>query len=670
MQHFHENALANSTSTYLQQHKNNPIFWQTWNDVTLQYAENQRKIIFISIGYSACHWCHVMEKECFEDNEIAEILNKDFISIKVDREAQPDVDALYMESAHLLGNQGGWPLTIFALPNGKPFFAGTYFPKHKFISIIRKIVEKFQNDFSELEYIGNNVTNALHFHQQFESNKVDFQQLDWKKIIEYYKQNFDRNWGGFSKAPKFPLPNAWLFLLQYAINYNDDEIIAQLKTTLNRMFFGGIYDRISGGFSRYSVDAYWKIPHFEKMLYDNAQLLSLYSQAFKYFKDENYKTICTQTFTFLQNEFKSNYNLYFSALDADSESIEGKFYVWQPKELKDILQEDYPIFAEYFSIEGFGVWEHNQSVLMQLEEDYIIANRLKISVEALHNTITTSLQLLEKERNKRIKPNLDKKCITSWNALLISGLCHCYQAFQEETFLNEAEKIFQTILKELYVDNQLYRIFFEDKFSVNATLDDYAFLLNASIDLYETTLKINYLHFAKQLFEETQSLFYHKKNQLYAMRSVNEKLLFAETFPINDSVEPSGNAIIATNAYRLGKLFSDKNLMAHSKNMFQRIAIKLNEYPIGFSQWLQYYLYFEQNIEVSIIGTNCKSTINEIQSKPIFNIIFCGSEKDENLPLLENRYAENKTLIYFCKDNSCHLPEEEVKNIVQKIQFK
>lgn len=667
MQKFKKNNLSESASTYLLQHQQNPVHWQLWNDETLQFAKVEHKILFISIGYSACHWCHVMEKECFEDDEVAKILNKDFISIKVDREAQPDVDALYMESAHLLGNQGGWPLTIFALPNGKPFFAGTYFPKHKFISIIKKIIEKFQNDFSELEYIGNNVTDAMHFHKQFESNKVDFQQLDLRKIIEYYKQNFDRNWGGFSKAPKFPLPNAWQFLLQYAIKFNDNDIIAQLKTTLNRMYFGGIYDRVSGGFSRYSVDAYWKIPHFEKMLYDNAQLLSLYSKAYKYFKDENYKAICTQIFTFLQNELKSNNNLYFSALDADSEGVEGKFYVWNVEELKNILEENYPIFAEYFSIEGFGIWEHNQSVLMQLEEDNIIANRLKISVEALKITITNSLQLIEKERNKRVKPNLDKKCITSWNALLISGFCHCYQSFQEEIFLNEAEKIFQSIIKELYVDNQLYRIFFEDKFSVIATLEDYAFLLNASIDLYETTLKINYLYFAKQLFEEAQSLFYHKKNQLYRMRSVNESLLFAETFQINDSVEPSGNAIIATNAYRLGKLFSDENLITHSKNMFQKIAIKLNEYPIGFSQWLQYYLYFEQNIEISVIGTNCKSVINEIQSKPIFNIIFCGSEKDENLPLLENRHSENETLIYFCKDNSCHLPEDEVKNVLQKI---
>ncbi|MAY84322.1 MAG: thioredoxin domain-containing protein, partial [Flavobacteriales bacterium] len=453
------NRLIEASSPYLLQHAYNPVDWRAWNEESLQAAKDQDKPILISIGYSACHWCHVMEKESFEDDSVAKIMNEHFICIKVDREERPDIDHLYMDATQLMTGKGGWPLNCFALPNGKPFYGGTYFPKDQWINVLNQLADVYKNEREKVEEYAEKLSQGLQEQSVIEIEDIpeEFNSEILMSSVRNWKQNFDTVDGGSNYAPKFPMPNNYQFLLQYLQFYPDREVETQLKLSLEKMAMGGIYDQIGGGFARYSTDMEWKVPHFEKMLYDNAQLIALYSQAYKKYKDPLYEKVVRQTIAFMKRELMDESAAFYSALDADSEGEEGKFYVWEIEELKKAFNEDdLKLLSEYYNINEKGEWE-GKYILLKTERDEAIAQRLGIEISELKSRMEKLEEQLMKIRSERVRPGLDDKSLTSWNALNINGLLEAYEAFGDKEYLKMATACGNFIAKsQMKSDGSLY----------------------------------------------------------------------------------------------------------------------------------------------------------------------------------------------------------------------
>jgi len=434
------NELIHETSPYLLQHAHNPINWQAWSLKALNQAKTENKLLLISIGYSACHWCHVMEHESFEDMEVAKMMNDHFVCIKIDREERPDIDHIYMTAVQILTGRGGWPLNCIALPDGRPIWGGTYFPKENWMPALKAVAGFYAENRIQTEEYATKLQIGIEQNSLVpiagESTETDFLLLP--SILKKWDPQFDTKYGGTKGEPKFMLPNNWQFLLRAGQEFLDEKIVNQVKLTLKKMAFGGIYDQVGGGFARYSTDEIWKVPHFEKMLYDNAQLLSLYSEAWKIDQDPLYQQVISETVSFLKRELHSPENGFYSALDADSEGEEGKFYTWQKPELERLIDSDYELFIEYFNINSDGFWEHNQYILMRTEENESFTATYQLSIEELESKIRNWKQILLAEREKRIRPGLDDKILTSWNAMIISGLISCYNAFGNPEYLELA----------------------------------------------------------------------------------------------------------------------------------------------------------------------------------------------------------------------------------------
>jgi len=424
------NKLINETSPYLLQHANNPVDWLAWGDEAFKKAQAEDKLILVSIGYSACHWCHVMEHESFEDKEVADLMNKYFVCIKVDREERPDVDQIYMEAVQRISGRGGWPLNCFALPNGEPVWGGTYFPKHQWMEVLTNLYRLYTNEPDRIREQAKHLTQGIR-EQDFPDLSLVPRKADEQKIINQLKGRFDNRYGGMGAAPKFPMPVALDLILQLGYLRKNNELLDFIYLTLDRMASGGIYDQAGGGFARYSVDERWFAPHFEKMLYDNAQLISLYSNAYKTSSKKEYERVVSETIGFIKRELTSPDGAFYSALDADSEGVEGKFYTWTYDELKTLLDEDEHFFS-YFNITGNGNWEEGVNILHgEINRDEY-AHLSNLSPERFGSQLQNSLRILLDTRAKRIRPGLDDKILTSWNALMIAALCDAYQAFKKD----------------------------------------------------------------------------------------------------------------------------------------------------------------------------------------------------------------------------------------------
>ena len=427
------NKLANETSPYLLQHANNPVNWYPWGNEALEKARAENKLIIISIGYAACHWCHVMEHESFEDTSVAQLMNDSYISIKVDREERPDIDQIYMDAAYLLTGRGGWPLNVIALPDGRPVYAGTYFRKNDWTKILLYFKDLYQKEPDTFDQEAGKLTNAMKEMKvpgiddkssSFTKNEIED---SFRKIISI----IDFSLGGTNGAPKFPMPNIHQFLLTYYFHTEDQKAIEAVKITLDNMANGGIYDHIGGGFARYSTDETWKVPHFEKMLYDNGQLVSLFSNAYKITGDETYKKVVYETLEFIKRELTDESGGFYSSLDADSEGEEGKYYVWDKKEIDNLLGNSSELFCDYYSVSSIGNWEGNNILFINQKREDLL-KKYQISEEVFNKTISSSKKILFDVRNKRVKPGLDDKILTSWNALMLRGYVDAYLAFGEK----------------------------------------------------------------------------------------------------------------------------------------------------------------------------------------------------------------------------------------------
>ena len=660
------NKLINESSPYLLQHAHNPVEWYPWGDEAFEKAEKENKLVLISIGYSACHWCHVMEHESFEDSLTAEMMNKNFINIKVDREERPDVDQVYMNAVQLMTGSGGWPLNCFALPDGRPVYGGTYFPKDKWQQTLTSLQGLKENDPIKLEEYAKNLTAGIQQSELITRNedpletKVEFLA---QKVNEWSKY-WDRKKGGPNRAPKFPLPNNYQFLLEYAFLSGDQESMDFVSTTLDQMARGGIYDQIGGGFARYSTDELWKAPHFEKMLYDNAQLVSLYSQAFTATQNPRYKKIVQETLAFIKRELTNKNGGFYSALDADSEGEEGKFYVWKKEELKEALTpEEFELAKEFYNVNNKGLWEHGNYILLMdensddmLTEDSTLGNKLEL----------IKSKLLAR-RETRIRPGLDDKILTSWNMLMIEAYLDAYIALEDEQYLNVAEQQMKFIFTNLITEDEgLFHLHKDGKSSINGYLEDYAFTISALLKMYQSTFDESYISQAESLMNYTVKHFLDEESGMFWFKSNKDEQLIAKKQENSDNVIPASNSVMAHNLFILSKLTYNQEFEKTGKQMLSNILPHI-EYGQSYSNWLRLYLYETYPFyEIAATGKNFRALTIELRKTYIPNKLILGAEKKSDLPLLENKFFEKET-IFVCQNKTCQLPVKLVTDALKQI---
>ena len=660
--HQYTNELIHETSPYLLQHAHNPVNWMPWGEKALNKAKKENKLLLISIGYAACHWCHVMEHESFEDPEVAKVMNENFVCIKVDREERPDVDQIYMTAVQLMTQRGGWPLNTIALPDGRPIWGGTYFQKEVWVNTLKQIhAYRQQQPDKTLEY-AERLSQGIHESNlsaiSKSSQKLEAKQL--QQAVTRWKSNFDFAEGGSKGAPKFMMPNNLLFLLRWAHQQQDQEVLTYVETTLDKMAMGGIYDQIGGGFARYSTDATWKVPHFEKMLYDNGQLLSLYSQTFQKTKKPLYKEIVEQTVDYLKREMLSPENGFYSSLDADSEGEEGKFYVWKKQELQQLLGDEFNLFADYYQVNSTGHWEDGNYILLRKQSDEKFAKKHELELTELKDKVKTWQTKLLAEREKRIHPGLDDKILTSWNALAITGLTDAYRAFGNAEYLQLAEKNARFIKeKQLDTDGSLRHSYKNEQRKIDGFLEDYALLTQAFISLFEATGKVTYLNDAELLTNKTFEHFFDAEKNIFYFTSETQTDVINRSIEVHDNVIPASNSVMANNLFKLGHLLGKTSYMETAEEMLGKLVDDFKSYPSSYSNWLQLMLNFtESHFEVAITGEQAFDKLHELQKNYLPNCLFCAGTKEENLALLQYRLVKGKTLIYVCQDNACLLPVE------------
>ncbi len=665
------NLLNLETSPYLLQHSENPVNWNAWNKQTLDRAKVENKLIIISIGYSACHWCHVMEQESFEDEEVAKTMNAHFINIKVDREEHPNVDAIYMKAVQLMTGHGGWPLNIVTLADGRPIWGGTYFKKEEWIDTLEQLEDLYQNNperlFEYAEKLHQGIINSSLIQKQETTNSLEQDLI--RPLIEKWKKSFDLEFGGMARAPKFMMPNNYKLLLRYAFQNNDTELLDFVNQTLTKMAYGGLFDTVGGGFSRYSVDLKWHIPHFEKMLYDNGQLVSLYSDAYKLTKNPLYKEVVEKTLAFVSTELQNEEGGFYCALDADSLNEEGTleegaFYVWAKEDLKKLLKEDFDLFSVIFNINDFGFWENNNYVLIQNETLECIAEANNISISDLITKKKSWELLLFKEREKRIKPRLDDKCLTSWNGIMLKGYVDAFKALGHDKYLKTALENAAFIMQNLWSEEgYLNHNFKNGKSTINGYLEDYCFVVESFIVLYEVTFDEKWLSNAKQLTDYCFDNFYNEENKFFAFSSKQDPDLIALHFETEDNVIPSSNSVMANNLYLLGIYYSNSYYEKICMNMLENIIPKI-DYPSAYSNWLNVFLNFSsQNRELAICASDAMNYGTKINAKYLPYVILSGSNKPSNLPFLEGRFKSEKTNFYICQNKTCDYPKQNFKEV-------
>ena len=667
----HTNALIESTSPYLLQHAHNPVQWQQWSENALKQAQEENKLILVSIGYAACHWCHVMEHESFEDENVAEVMNRHFVCIKVDREERPDIDHFYMSAVQLMMRQGGWPLNVIALPDGRPIWGGTYFPKDTWKSNLLAVADYFRKEPTKTEDYATQLQEGIQnisLGAEIEHDLPVNAELI-RNGVENWKSRFDMEKGGRAGAPKFPMPVNLDFLLYYAHMKKDEQVEEFVKTTLEKMARGGIYDHVGGGFARYSVDEKWKVPHFEKMLYDNGQLLSTYSKAYRKFKSNEFKCVVYEIVHYLEREMLDESGAFYSSLDADSEGEEGKFYVWQERELSKLLAEDFPLFSALYNINGKGYWEQGNYILLRDMPEKEFARQHKISEHQLQIKVSRWKYKLLKAREKRMRPGLDDKTLTSWNALVIQGLADAYKTFDEQQFLQLAIKNAEFLASELMQnDGKLYHNWKKGKSSINGFLEDYALLIRAFLSLFEITGEDLWLNRALKLTDYVRNNFYDEQKGLFYFSEKDQKTVVSNHFQNEDNVVPAANSVMAGNLHRLYLIFGEPEYLAIVKRMLQHIVPNFTKYPMAYANWGKLMLKLtEPYYEVVICGINSNILLAEMQTGYQPNILWAHTDSESEVPILKNRFRLGDDLIYVCSEGQCKLPVKTTSEALKLI---
>jgi uncharacterized protein YyaL (SSP411 family) len=676
------NRLSKESSPYLLQHANNPVDWYPWGQEAFEKAQRENKPVIVSIGYSTCHWCHVMEHESFENEIIADYMNQHFVNIKVDREERPDIDQIYMEVCQLINGSGGWPLNVFLKPNQEPFFAGTYYPpqsmhnRPSWSQLLQHLNGIYHENPELIEEQSEKIMSIL---KKEETSDV-LKRLDnnlsstpsatarLQKITDKLEQGFDHQNGGFGMAPKFPSTMALDYLLLFGHHFEDETASKHVHFSLEKMIYGGIYDQVGGGFSRYATDKKWLIPHFEKMLYDNALLISLLSDAYKLTGNELYKDTVMETVSWLKREMLSEEGAFYSAMDADSEGIEGKYYVWDEAELKLILKEDFELFANFYGVTNNGNWE-GKNILFRTESWDHFAKRNGQETESLKRRLLNAKNKVLNERKKRIAPGLDNKILTDWNSLMISGLINAAGSLGLMEMADLALKAYG------YLESQMIK---EDKiFHVNNAgtkilgfLDDYSFFIQASLDLFDYTQERKYLYKAEFFVQQVFELFETPAGDFFYFTSNTQESLITRKVDLFDNATPSGNSTMLHNLYRLSRILNDKNYQSRVGVMLNKIDSTLLAYPSAVSNWARGFLLNNTSgKEIAVLGEKAFSFQKEILKQYLPNTVLLAVEKaDDSLDLLKGRYVEGETLIYLCENFQCKLPFDTVEQLLAELK--
>ena len=663
------NRLAQESSPYLKQHAQNPVAWYPWSEEALTRAREEDKPIIVSIGYSACHWCHVMEHECFEDEEVAQLMNEHFVSIKVDREERPDVDQVYMEAVQMMGIQGGWPLNVFLTPDQKPFYGGTYFPKDNWTQLLDNIAQAYQHNREELTKSAEEFTQHLARpdHERYAIGGPDAiaplqakQQLD--DIYRTFARGFDTERGGMDKAPKFPMPSQWLFLMRYVAATDNKSALQQLRLTLNEMANGGIYDQVGGGFARYSVDAEWFAPHFEKMLYDNGQLLSVYAEAYTLTQEVLYRKVVDETVAFVARELTSEAGGFYSALDADSEGEEGKFYTWTYDEIKSALGEEADLVIDYFGVTEAGNWEDGRNILHKRKSSDDFARRYDLNFLDLDELIEEVKKKLLKQRAARERPGLDDKIIASWNGLMLRGLVDAYAATGSADTLALAQRnahfLVNKMMRQQGDTAVLYRTYqAEPDGRTNGYLDDYASVTDALLALYQVTFDEQWLAPVQQLMAYVQQHFWNEAEGFFYYTDDRSALIVRKK-ELFDNVISASNSVMARNLYHAGLLFDRTEDQAQATAMLSRMMPLLKKDPAYLSNWACLLTELATpTAEIAIVGPDYPTTVLELNQQYYPNKLLVGTGSKSDLPLLQHREPlESRTTIYVCYNKTCQLP--------------
>jgi uncharacterized protein YyaL (SSP411 family) len=675
------NRLINEKSPYLLQHAYNPVDWYPWCDEAFERAKIEDKPIFLSIGYSTCHWCHVMEKESFEDEEVAKILNENFIPIKVDREERPDIDTVYMTICQAMTGHGGWPLTIIMTPDKKPFFAGTYIPKHSrygrigLIELLQKVVEIWKENKDKVISLAEQITSEIKeaLEKVEKGNIID--ETIFTLAYKELEENFDPEYGGFGEAPKFPTPHNLMFLLRYWKRTGNAKAIDMVEQTLKGMWLGGIYDQIGFGFHRYSTDRKWLVPHFEKMLYDQALISLACIETYQATGKEKYAVLCSEVFSYVIDNLTNTDGGFFSAEDADSEGEEGKFYLWEYSELEKILNQS----ELNFVIENFNI-RKDGNYIDELKRSRTGKNIFHLSseLEGEKRKIWESIRLkLLKHRNNRIRPLKDDKILTDWNGLTISSLAKGYLTFGVEDYIKIAEKSANFILKNMLTnDGKLLHRFRDGEAKINGHLDDYAFLAWGLIELYEATFKTNYLKKAIELTNKMIELFWDENNGGFFL-SENEDVLFKQK-EIYDGAIPSGNSVALLVLIKLSKITGRSDLNELTFKLVETFSGTVSKHPSAYTFFLSAFDFLiGPSFEIIIVGKS-SDDISKIQkllnSKFIPNkiLLYKPTDREDEINLIApflTHYKEidGKTTIYICTNYECKQPVTSVEEMMRLI---
>ncbi len=682
--HTHTNELIHETSPYLLQHAHNPVNWYPWGEQALEKAKAEDKPILISIGYSACHWCHVMERESFEDIGTAELMNKHFINIKIDREERPDLDHIYMDAVQAMTGSGGWPLNVFLTPEGKPFFGGTYFPPVKaynrsswqdiLTGVSNAYHEKKQDILSQAEHLTQHLLKANAFGSVQPGTKLTeslFSEDQLKNIADNILENADTEWGGFGKAPKFPQT----FLIQYLLRHyhftKDKTALDHALLSLDKMIEGGINDQLGGGFARYSIDVEWLAPHFEKMLYDNALLVGVISEAYQITGKESYANALKMTLSFIERELTHEAGGFYSALDADSEGVEGKFYTWQKAEIDALMGEDGPVYCAFYDVSDAGNWEHT-NILRVKESLSAFAKKQGMAEKDLEDLLTRSSAKLMETRSKRIRPMLDDKLLLGWNAMMNTAYAKAFAALGNPAYREMAIRNMQ-FLESVFQDagGSWFHTYKEGKAHIPAFLDDYACLIQAYIHLQEITGNGEYLIKARKITEWVIGNFVEESTGFFYYIHKGQTDVIVRKKEVYDGAVPSGNAIMAQNLQYLSIVFDLPQWAAHSSDLLASLGTAIAKYPSSFGVWsMALQNHVKGMLEIAITGQHARDFLAPVMKRFIPNKIIQAEETNSSVfPLLAGKLGFDKEgpAFYLCRNYACLAPFATVETLLANV---
>lgn len=664
-----QNNLGKETSPYLLQHKSNPVYWQRWNQDLYRRFNSENKLIIVSIGYSSCHWCHVMEEETFEDPEVAQIMNANFINIKVDREENPDVDNIYMTSVQLMTGRGGWPLNVITLPDGRPIYGGTYHTKDQWMSVLNQVQKIYQEDRPRLEDFAKKIEEGLKVYNTIEipealsgvrSDSLHLGLNNWRK-------DWDLQYGGDEVSQKFIIPSRYQFLMQYQALTKDSDIDNYIQNSLETIANSGVFDPIEGGFYRYSVDPYWEVPHFEKMLYDNAQVLGLYANAYKKYGNNLFRDRAYQVFEFMETRLLDTSDAYYAAIDADNELGEGRYYVYTEEELKKLIDKDWELFLKFYSVDFNKPFDNQFYILRQSRSLENFATQNNIPYQELKSKIQYWKLQLEKELSQRDFPGIDTKLLASWNAHAIVGLIEAFKAFGDDQFLEKAISIFDFIQNEMMVDEELYHTYQQGEVKIEGFLEDYAYLIEASLSIYEVSGDIKYLNMAEVLTQKVIDEFSLEDLPYFSFKK--DQYLITQIVSTEDNVLPSPNSIMAKNLFVLGQLIQNQDYIQRAEQMLLGVQNLMVKAMSGYSEWASLYAFMSYPYyEIIIVGSQSKQLSKEMLKYYLPQIIFQQSNISSELPLLKDRFDSDQTYIYVCQNRVCLLPVTTIEDAFDQLE--